>query len=75
MNKSIGQAANMMGVSISTLRRWEHSKKFLPEFKTVGGHRRYSIVAIKTFLGKIVSDKKRKIIGYARVSSYDQKDD
>lgn len=72
---SIGKASNMMGVSISTLRRWEQSKKFVPDLITCGGHRRYCINKIKVFLGGFIDTNKKKIIAYARVSSHDQKDD
>jgi len=38
---SIGQAALAIGVSVSTLRRWEREKRISPTHKTAGGHRRY----------------------------------
>lgn len=38
---SIGEAAEVMGVSIDTLRRWDKSGKLSP-FKSQGGHRLYS---------------------------------
>ena len=72
---AIGQTSNMMGISISTLRRWHRSGHFVPDFFTVGGHRRYSIIKIKEFLGDFVATSKRKVIAYARVSSHDQKED
>jgi len=75
MNLSIGQAANMIGVSISTLRRWDRSKKLVPEFRTSGRHRRYSVSSLKQLMGEFVDYSKRKVIAYARVSSYDQKED
>ncbi len=37
---SIGQAALAIGVSVSTLRRWEREKRISPTHKTAGGHRR-----------------------------------
>ena len=72
---SIGKASNMMGVSISTLRRWDEQKTFTCHCKTRGGHRRYSISKIKEYLGEFINSTKRKIIAYARVSSSDQKED
>ena len=75
MHISIGQASNMMGISITTLRRWDSSGEFTPDFLTVGGHRRYSISKIKEFLGDFVEHSKKKVIAYARVSSSDQKED
>ena len=72
---TIGQASNMMGVSITTLRRWDKMGTFTPCIRTQGGHRRYSISNVKRFLGEYINDSKRKIIAYARVSSHDQKED
>tara|TARA_B100001123_G_C14633491_1_gene758712 strand:+ start:34 stop:183 length:150 start_codon:yes stop_codon:yes gene_type:complete len=38
-----GIAAEVIGVSISTLRRWEDEEYFNPDFRTKGGHRRYDL--------------------------------
>ena len=38
---SIGETAKLLGVSVSTLRRWECEGKLLPAYRTVGSHRRY----------------------------------
>ena len=38
---SVGKASEELGVSISTLRRWEVEGKLIPE-RTKGGQRRYS---------------------------------
>jgi excisionase family DNA binding protein len=43
---TIGQAANILGVSISTLRRWELDGKISPE-RTNGLHRRYDLAKLK----------------------------
>ena len=76
MNISIGQAAEVIGVSISTLRRWEEEELFKPDFRTKGGHRRYDLSRIeREFLNKSSSEDKRKVVAYARVSSHDQKAD
>jgi predicted site-specific integrase-resolvase len=72
---SIGKTSVILGVSITTLRRWDDTGFFSPHSRTIGGHRRYSLVTIKEFLGDYVSNLKRKTIAYARVSSHDQKDD
>ena len=40
---SIGKAAKFIGLSISTLRRWELNGKLLSHFRTFGQHRRYKI--------------------------------
>jgi putative resolvase len=75
MYLSIGRASHFLGVSISTLRRWEREKKLLPSFKTCGLHRRYEINELKTFVGKKADSVKKKVVAYARVSSHDQKED
>jgi predicted site-specific integrase-resolvase len=76
---SIGEAANLIGVAISTLRRWEYEGKFLPDFRTCGGHRRYALARIQTELmnlqTEIPSPKLNKTIADARVSSFDQKEE
>lgn len=35
----IGKAAEVLGVSIQTLRRWEISQTLVPDRKTIGGTR------------------------------------
>lgn len=42
---SIGEAAHVLGVSITTLRRWEREGKLVPEH-TQGGHRRYDLAQL-----------------------------
>lgn len=68
---SIGEAAEKLGVSVVTIRRWEKLGKLISEFRTVGNHRRFSAMAIS----KIVKAKERISVCYARVSSHDQKKD
>jgi len=70
---SIGEAAKYLGVSVSTLRRWEIDGKLVPE-RTQGQQRRYPISLLAPNLTK-VSSQNRLTIAYARVSSYDQKSD
>lgn len=72
----IGAAARFIGVSISTLRRWELSQKLIPFFRTTGGHRRYNSIDLKIFMGDFSKMKNSKLtVAYARVSSHDQKAD
>lgn len=66
----IGEAAALLGVSISTLRKWEASGEMLPSRKTAGGTRFY---AVADLLG--LGDADAPTVCYARVSSYDQKAD
>ena len=67
MYLSIGEKAKECGVSVATLRRWDKRGLLKPDIITAGGHRRYK--------NKNRTDVKRRVIAYARVSSYDQKAD
>src|SRR5687767_3635287 len=77
MHLSIGKAAALLGVSISTLRRWEEEDYFHPSYRTRGGHRRYALSQLETKFEPVSSDIKptAKVVAYARVSSHDQKKD
>ena len=71
---SIHDAAQFLGVTPTTLRRWEREGRLLPDERTRGGDRRYD-------LNRLGSEPQgsdhsnRKTVAYARVSSHDQKDD
>lgn len=67
----IGEAARVLGVSVQTLRRWEKDGSLLPERISEGKTRYYSLDKLLGF-----SKKETDLtIGYARVSSHDQKKD
>ena len=70
---SIGEAAELLGVSNTTLRRWEKSGRLVPE-RTAGNQRRYGLSQINPSLVRD-AEVARKTMAYARVSSHDQKDD
>ena len=76
---SIGEAANCIGVAVSTLRRWESEGKCCADFRTHGRHRRYSLTRLQTQIRNHQQETstplQEKTIGYARVSSSDQKED
>ena len=71
---TIGQAADLLGVSTQTLRRWERQGKSLGSQRTEGGQRRYEIAKILSYTraGRPVS---AGTVAYARVSSHDQRED
>jgi len=72
---SIGKASELLGVSISTLRRWEAEGKLIPE-RTSLGHRRYDINTLSLVNAPHESSLSfKRTIAYARVSSHDQKND
>jgi len=72
---SIGRAATMLGVSISTLRRWHSEGRLIPAFRSFGGHRRYSLDQLLVIIQPEYDETPRITLAYARVSSHDQKAD
>lgn len=77
MNKllSIGQASQLLGVTIQTLRNWDKKGLLKPDELTKGGDRRYKLETLKAINHNIVFNRDDlKTIAYARVSSHDQKD-
>jgi putative resolvase len=72
MTVSIGRAATLLGVSVVTMRRWDKNDVITPAYRTAGNHRRYRLSDIRRLRGETVA---QKVIGYARVSSHDQKAD
>jgi putative resolvase len=73
MKTGIGKAAEELGVSRDTLRRWEKSGKIVAE-RTAKGHRRYNLAVLLGASPRKDPSKKKTIV-YARVSSHDQKED
>jgi putative resolvase len=72
---SISKAAKILGVSISTLRRWEKEGKISAEERhDTSEHRRYNLAKLKPESFRLSQDR-RKTIAYARVSSRDQQKD
>ena len=87
---SISQAATILGVCCKTLRRWHARGMLYPDCRTPGGHRRYGLQTLETFLHAGMSpngnrQKKREESArtnqfrcaaiYARVSALKQKAD
>jgi len=71
---SIGDAARALGVSITTLRRWEACGKLRAEH-TAGGHRRYDLAKLRPEMFHAPRDVARRTLAYARVSSHEHMDD
>ncbi|WP_066636731.1 IS607 family transposase [Desulfolucanica intricata] len=69
---TIREAAKLLGVSVSTLRRWESEGKIRTQ-RTKGGHRRYTIEELSGI--KPLKFDTKLTIGYCRVSSGEQKAD
>ena len=68
---TLKEASKLLGVHVKTIQRWDKEGK-IRCVRTVGGKRRVPESEIKRILG---IHEKRKIVGYARVSSHTQKDD
>jgi putative resolvase len=80
------EAATLLGVTVRTLHRWELDGK-IKSTRTAGGHRRYDISDLisnksgsqLSWKGALLGETPRPhfplTVGYARVSSHDQKDD
>ncbi|NET42409.1 IS607 family transposase [Okeania sp. SIO2B3] len=66
---TISEAAELLGVSTKTIRRWEAQGR-LNSIRTAGGHRRFTV-------SDLIGNKQDNslTVAYARVSSHDQKDD
>ncbi len=71
---SLEEAAKRLGVSKSTMRRWEEEGRIKPE-RTPGGHRRYRSEELTHMAVHPMPKTDRVTIAYARVSSHDQKAD
>jgi len=72
---SIGETSLLLGVSISTLRRWHKSGYLIPKYRTEGSHRRYDIKDIRKLLNEETKEQIDKTICYARVSTAGQSND
>ena len=70
---TIKDAAKILGVSTSTLRRWEREGVLKADSRTMGNQRRYSLKSIKPEYSQHKGGG--KTICYARVSSKDQRKD
>ena len=70
---SISEAAEILGVSTGTLRRWDREDKLMPVARTEGNHRRYALSDILVKAGKASAQQAQTVgltLCYARVSSH-----
>ena len=73
---NISEAAQILGVTTTTLRNWDKKGLLKPDELTKGRARRYRIESLRNVNRNIVFTKDDlKTIAYARVSSHDQKED
>lgn len=68
---SIKEAANMLGISHWSLRRY--NEEDIKPIHTKGGHRRYKLSDILKLQGVIEQEKEQSVALYCRVSTGDQK--
>jgi len=71
---STGKFAKMIGVHVRTIQRWDRVGILNPDNHTPKGRRLYSHEQYLKYLNKPMFETKKSII-YARVSSYNQKED
>lgn len=67
-----GEAAQKLGVHVSTIQRWDREGK-LRVVRTAGGKRRVPESEIQRILGVGASSSARDLVIYGRVSSHEQK--
>ena len=73
---NISEAAQILGVTTTTLRNWDKKGLLKPDELTKGKARRYRIESLRSVNRNIIFTKDDlKTIAYARVSSHDQKED
>lgn len=73
---SVGQLGRLLGVCSGTVRRWCREGKLHESSRTAGNHRRFSFESYSHLLPMADADTdSRKVVGYARVSSHDQRSD
>ena len=73
---SVGEFAELIGVTQQTLRNWDKAGKLKPSHIGKSGYRYYSQQQLRYYLGlKGENPAIRKVVGYCRVSSNKQKDD
>jgi putative resolvase len=68
---TLKEAKKLLGVTTRTIQRWDKEGK-IRVVRTIGGRRRIPESEIKRILGL---KEERVVVGYARVSSTNQKDD
>jgi DNA-binding transcriptional MerR regulator len=59
---SIKQAADMLGVSIATMRRWDREGRLSPSGRTLGGWRYYLFTDLRTILDDLVLKHQKEIL-------------
>ncbi len=74
MEYSIGKTAELLGVTIQTVRNWEEQGK-IKSIRSVGNHRRFSEDEINRILCLTKPKNEKITLGYARVATYNRRND
>lgn len=74
MEYSIGKTAELLGVTIQTVRNWEEQGK-IKSIRSAGNHRRFSEDEINRILCLTKPKNEKITLGYARVSTYNRRND
>lgn len=73
---STGKAAELLGVTVKTLQRWEREGRLIPIGRSDSNRRLYTELQLLEFIGMQGSSAKpTKLVAYCRVSSAAQKPD
>ena len=72
---SISEASLFLGISKTTLRRWDLSGYLKPKYRTKENHRKYDISDLKHLINEKEDKKEKYNVLYSRVSSLGQKQD
>lgn len=76
---TIQKASELLGVTVKTLKIWDNDNILKATYRTPGGHRRYDLDDILSYIGskptvEINNSINNKVFVYARVSTKKQKD-
>ena len=73
---STGKAAQLLGVTVKTLQRWEREGRLVPAGRTESNRRKYTESQLRAYLGQVQALKvPSRIVAYCRVSSSAQRPD
>jgi putative resolvase len=73
---TISKAAEIFGVTVKTLQRWEREGRLVPVARTKTNRRVYAIEQVRAFQGlRATGHTPTRVIAYCRVSSHAQKPD
>ena len=73
---TIAKAAELLGVTVKTLQRWDREGRLVPVARTNTNRRVYTLEQVRTFQGLwTVGHAPTRVIAYCRVSSQAQKPD